>query len=258
MSDVHWAVLGAFWVSIAAALIAFGASLVNYHFFRSQIDPLVIVYATADEEHSGIINLVIENIGKGLAKNVAFELSRSIPEHAFGTKENASVPNIMSNGPLINGIPALGPGAKRIITWGEYWGLEKGIGENVVIVTVRFRGDPIGPFDPVWHEIQCPLEIKSFQGTDASDRNWEKQSANQLKKIAEILRLSASGVRPLTIKMQDRKPHPAQSVQPRNQENEASGGGGPSAQPSDAGDGGPGMLSEHSEGVTHRPSAPDP
>ena len=30
------------------------------------------------------------------------------------------------------------------------------------------------------------------------------------------------------------------------------------AQPADAGDGGPAMLSEHSEGTAHRPAAPDP
>ncbi len=30
------------------------------------------------------------------------------------------------------------------------------------------------------------------------------------------------------------------------------------AQPADAGDGGPAMGSEHSEGAVHRPSAPDP
>jgi hypothetical protein len=30
------------------------------------------------------------------------------------------------------------------------------------------------------------------------------------------------------------------------------------AQPADAGDGGPGILSEHSKDVAHRPSAPDP
>jgi hypothetical protein len=200
MVEAHWTAIGAFWLGISAAVIAFSAALINYYFFRSQIDPLVVVYATSDESRPSIINLVIENIGKGLAKDVSFKLSRPIPQKAFG-HTNPPIPQSMTSGPLISGIPALGPGAKRVVTWGQYPGLYKGLGDDVVKVTVQFRGDPFGVFDPVWHEVVCPLDVKSFAGTDASDRNWEKHSARELRRIAEVLRRAASGAAPLRVEL---------------------------------------------------------
>ena len=31
------------------------------------------------------------------------------------------------------------------------------------------------------------IDLRSFEGTDASDRNWEKKTADQLEKIAKAL-----------------------------------------------------------------------
>jgi hypothetical protein len=64
--------IGIFWASVILALITVSANIINYMFLRSQIDPEVIVYVTTDEKRPSIILLVIENIGKGLAKDVKF------------------------------------------------------------------------------------------------------------------------------------------------------------------------------------------
>jgi len=99
---------------------------------------------TPDVNRQTIILLIIENIGKSIALNVSFSSDRELPEHAFGFK-NAKKPAPMSDGPLITGIPALGTGAKRIITWGQYGGLEKGIGSDPINITIKFKSKkPIG------------------------------------------------------------------------------------------------------------------
>jgi len=198
ISQLPWTEIGIFWTSIVLVLITVAATLFNYLFFRSQIDPEVIVYVTPDEKRPSIIMLVIENIGCGLAKDISFSYSRPIPQDAFGF-ENAQVPKNMNYGPLITGIPALGPKSKRFITWGQYGGLEKGIGNDVIHVTVTYKSDYRFPLGKRTHKTICPLDIKSFEGTDESDKNWDKKAADQLEKIATVLNQAVSEFRSLKI-----------------------------------------------------------
>ena len=145
VATIPWTEVGIFWLSAVLALITVTATVVNYLFFRSQIDPDVIVYVTPDIDRPSIILLIIQNIGRSIATDVVFSADREIPEHAFGF-ENAKKPKEMKSGPLVTGIPALGPGAKRVITWGQYGGLEKGIGGEVINITIRFKSKkPILP-----------------------------------------------------------------------------------------------------------------
>jgi len=187
-ADVHWSTIGAFWASIAAAIIAVSATVINYLFFRSQVDPDVIVYATTDERRPSFVVLVIENIGKSIAKDVTFDFSRSFPKQAFGIAEiNAPQPEEMKEGPLITGIPSLGPGSKRVITWGQFGGLHKALGDKPVDVIVHFKRETNVPFSRKKLHAVCPVDIKSFEHTDASDHNWDKKAANELERIAAAL-----------------------------------------------------------------------
>ena len=172
--------LGVFVAAAAAALVAFGAALVNYWFFRSQVDPQVIVYTTPDPDNRQIILLIIENTGRGMARHVTFELPKQIPVLAFKSVEELQQ---MYRGPFIDGLPALGPGARRVIKWGEYKQLVETIREDVINVTVRYRGEPVGPYLPHWYESTFPIEIRSFLATDATDANWSKKTAEALEGI---------------------------------------------------------------------------
>jgi hypothetical protein len=184
METISLIEIGLFCSSVVLAIITVIATLINYYFFRSQVDPNVIIYATLDFKRPTIILLIIENIGKGIALDVSFSSDRNIPEKAFGF-ENAKEPDTMSIGPLITGIPFFAPGDKRIITWGQYGGLKKGIGNNPINVTIRYkRKRPI-----LWgyksYENICPIDIQSFESTDASDSNYEKKSSEALDRIAK-------------------------------------------------------------------------
>jgi len=48
--------------------------------YRAASQPDVVVYAHADQKRPTILCIIIENIGKGVAQDVAFKLDRWIPE----------------------------------------------------------------------------------------------------------------------------------------------------------------------------------
>lgn len=198
LAQVSWAEAGIFWTSIVLALITVTATILNYLLLRTQKDPEVIVYATPDDKRPSIINLVIENIGPGMAKNVTFKLPSYFPADAFGF-EGAEKPENMTKGPLVNGIPSLGPGAKRIITWGQYGGLQKGLEEDTISVICKYSRDRIGFPGQKKLKTECFLDIQSFEATDASDNNWDKKSAKELEKIAKVLSQAANGSKSLKI-----------------------------------------------------------
>jgi hypothetical protein len=190
----------AFWVSMVAVLIAGTSALATYYTFRSQVDPLVIVYLAADEKHTDVIRLVIENIGKGLARNVSFELSEPLLDRVFDAPGNPP-PQPMKHGPFIDGIPALAPGTKRTWAWGEYEGLRREMEDRTVFVRVRCTGDRAGVFHPAEHEEVYPIELRSFEGTNTAGTNWEQKSANQLERIAKVLNQAGTSTQPLKVEL---------------------------------------------------------
>lgn len=173
-------------VSLVALVIALASTIINYLVLRLQRDPEVVVYALPDTSRPSIINLVIENVGKGVAHDIKFEPSRQIPHRAFGF-EPAPLPEPMIDGPLICGIPSMVPGEKRIITWGQFGGLRKGLGDEVLDIMATYRSLPALRLTSQKHKTSSRIDIKSFEGTDASDQNWDKKIANQLEKIAIVL-----------------------------------------------------------------------
>lgn len=177
------------WATVAiagvAVLVALAASLVSYAVYRSQADPEVIVYLEPDERRQTVINLVIKNVGNAAARDVSFKSSRPVPSEAFGLEAaTAEVAGPMTRGPLVAGIPFLPPGATRIITWGQFGGLVKALGEDTITVTATYHASHIGAPRPIRMTTACPLEIKSFEGTDASDKNYDKRIADNLEKVA--------------------------------------------------------------------------
>lgn len=195
-----WTDVGVFWITIFVGLVTAAATAINYFLYRSQVAPEVIVYVTADQRRPSIINLIIENIGKGVAKNIRFELSHPIPQKAFGF-ENPPLASTMTAGPLISGIPALGPGARRVITWGQYGGLHAALGDRVVLVTARYKADVKTPWDREDIVTESFLEVKSLELTDASDHNYDKVAAEQLKTIARALEQVSYGRSTLRIEV---------------------------------------------------------
>src|SRR4051794_4185310 len=104
--------------TVVLTIVTMQYVLLTHKLTKAQTDPHVIVYAQnrPSIDLRVMIEIAIENIGKGVARDIQFSLSKSIPCR-FLSKSNTG---IMDEGPLINGIAALGPGQKRVLLWGTF------------------------------------------------------------------------------------------------------------------------------------------
>lgn len=75
----------------------------------------------------------------------------------------------MREGPLIDGIPVLGPGGRRVLTWGPFGGLRETPGDVPVRVSATYQSRRRFPWDPTGHTSSSLLEVRSFLATDASE-----------------------------------------------------------------------------------------
>lgn len=186
--STDWSVWIPIFSTIVLTILTFIYVRLTKGLLESQSNPCVVVSVIHDDERPSILQLAIKNVGPGLAQDITFELSQPIPTHAWGiSKENAKSAEKMTHGPLIDGIPALGPGERRLIDWGQYGGLLKNLGSDTVTVICKFKknGKNMPP-------IECKLDIKSFEGTIASEHPIPK-IAKYIEKISQDLHQLASG-----------------------------------------------------------------
>lgn len=171
------------------AIVAISSVLVSYIVYRASNAPNVIVYADDDKCRLTIILLVVENIGHGPAKNVTFSPARDLPQKAWGF-DDAQMPQKMDDGPIVTGIPYLAPGARRVLNWGQYGGLKKWFENSAIDVKVSFeRCDPIPLLRNRITNVST-VDVASFAATDASDSNWDKKIAKELKELnAQVKKL---------------------------------------------------------------------
>ena len=158
-----WTALAAT-AAIITALVTAAYTYFTLRLVRAQSEPKVILYVKPDLNRPSILMIIVENIGRDIAHDVKFFPSKPIPASAWGIKpEDAVQSSTMSDGPLVSGIPALGPNDSRAITWGQYGGLSKAIGAEPIFVRYTYRQDK-RTFSG-----ETRLEVKSYSGTDASE-----------------------------------------------------------------------------------------
>lgn len=174
-------------LSLVALVIALTSLVVNFLLLRLHRDPEVTVVAIHDERRPTIINLIVQNTGQGAAADVTFTSNRQIPAGAFGF-ENAPKPEAMKDGPLIQGLPSFAAGEKRIITWGQYGGLKVGLGDDVLDITATYYSRPPLSLTRQRHRTTSRIDLRSFAGTDASDHNWDKKTAETLKELVNAIK----------------------------------------------------------------------
>lgn len=179
---------GTFWTAVAAlaaslsALLAAIYTRLTFRLVRSQSEPNIVVYVKHDESRPTMIQIVVENIGRGLATDIRFTPSRPIPIQAWGVSiDQATAAESLTEGPLIDGIPSLGPGDSRKITWGQYGGLIKALGNEELSISYEYKDGARKM--PIRTAI---LECRSFTGTDAVDSE-ALRVIKQLKRIADAL-----------------------------------------------------------------------
>lgn len=196
ISSLDWSAWVTAFATLVLAILTFVYVSLTRKILSTQSDPCVVLTVVHDEDRSTILQLVAKNVGTGLAHDVRFEFSHPIPAKAFGlTADKAKKAEDMTDGPLITGIPALGPGESRKIDWGQFGGLVAAIGDTKIVATCRFKknGKEMPP-------TKCPLDIESFSGTVATE-SPAAESARELKKISTEIHHLTSGFRKLKIEI---------------------------------------------------------
>jgi hypothetical protein len=195
-SSIDWSAWITALATLVLAFLTFVYVILTRRILSSHSDPCVVLTVVHDEDRRTILQLVAKNVGTGLAHDVRFEFSRPIPAKAWGlSADNAKKAEEMIDGPLLNGIPALGPGESRKIDWGQFGGLKAYIGDSKIIATCRFKknGKEMPP-------TICPLDVESFSGTVAAESPLSK-TAKELESISKTLQHLASGFHKLKVEI---------------------------------------------------------
>jgi hypothetical protein len=187
-----------FWTAVAAAAAATSAvaaaiyTFLTYRLVAAQAEPRVVAFVMSDPDRQTMLLIRIQNIGRDVALDVSFKSSRPIPAHAWGLALDPPPPPaaVMKEGPLVEGIAALGPGDSRDITWGQYGGLLQAVGRTPIEIEISYKhgGRTLRG--------RGRLEIASYTGTDDSQRPPEV-IARQLKEIAKAAESIAKDVHSL-------------------------------------------------------------
>ena len=166
---MDWTAVGALAALISAAFAA-GYTYLTYRLVRSQKEPHVIVYVCDDDSRPTILQIVIANIGGGVAFKICFDLSQPI-SHRVWDLETENVPSVsqITEGPLVDGIRSLAPGDSRKIDWGQFPGLFKAIGDSAIAVDCRYE-DRTGKL----YNESFPLEVRSFKTTNATGSEGQR------------------------------------------------------------------------------------
>lgn len=176
------------WISIFMALIAVATAIVTYAVFRSATDPTVIVYAQPDLQRQSIVNLIVENIGRGAAHGVFFRSSRPLPQNAFSIPVPEKMPDQMQSGPIASGIPFLAPGQRLLISWGQYGGLYKYLGDEPIrIDAFCYRTHSNGLLSKRLRS-SSTLDIRMFQASESTEHGYGPNLVKELKALNVTLK----------------------------------------------------------------------
>ena len=139
--EQEWIQVAMLVATIMLVAASMGGFTINYYLLRSHVDPDVVVYTAHDDRRPSVLIIVIENVGSSSAFDVRFELSREIPKDAWSVERlpDGQKPVTMREGPLIDGIPVLGPGGRRILTWGPFGALRETLGDVPVRVSATYQ-----------------------------------------------------------------------------------------------------------------------
>lgn len=185
----EWVGYASFYVSMFVAFVALAATMISYTVYAANTSPEVIVHLEQNQDSKTVLNLVVENIGKGAARNVTFHPETPLPQEAFGV-EDAPMPEPMAKGPLVNGIPYLAPGSQRKIMLGQYGGLTKWFEDKSISIRVECERTNMLLLKSRRVVTYSSVDIFSFADTDASDNSHAKAIRDELRKLnSEVARL---------------------------------------------------------------------
>ena len=175
-------------MELITCVIALLSLLVTYIVYHNNMIADVVVYAKADLARPSAINLVIHNIGKGIARNVQFHTTEGIPEHANGILKLINPRKIYSSGAFVRGIPFLFPDEKLIYSWGQLGGLKEALSSQPLKIKITFNSKL--PMQLWTRKIVNVVEIDvlSLEGVNIGEPSIHIEIKSILKDISKSIR----------------------------------------------------------------------
>lgn len=158
-------------LNVLAVVVATLAVVVAYRTLIQVALPSVAIYAEVDRSRPSVVNLIIENMGTAPALNVQFDSSRPIPSKVFGMPGDKPPLNDMNfeDGPFVVGIPVLHPHERRVMTWGQFGGLQRVLGSETISINAQFSYEkPLVPWQSRLSQ-ESRISIPSFAREDISE-----------------------------------------------------------------------------------------
>ncbi len=123
---------------VVSPLVTLLAVLVAYLALLKQSRPHLLVHYQPNPNIQSLIDLNIENLGNGMARDVAF--SQPLPAQCYGIEK----PDGEGSEVLSEGLPAIASGQKYVFDGGQYAGLSKKLGSSIEVqVSYKYR-NPLG------------------------------------------------------------------------------------------------------------------
>lgn len=122
-------------MQIASLVVAACALLVTYIALAGQYRPHIIIYYRVNPHIQMLVELVVENVGKGVAFDVSF--SKPLPTRLYGVQklDNLEVSTIFENG-----IPYLGQNQKIATDGGQFGGIKEYLEEEFKFdITYKYK-----------------------------------------------------------------------------------------------------------------------
>lgn len=146
-------------------------------------NPYVTLHVEHDSLRPSVLILIISNSGRSVARDVTFDSDRAIPVGAFGIEEPEvkDMKWFRTDGVFNHGIPALAPGERRLLTWGQFGGIRKATEGQPIKVTISYSNGRTKL------RTASVLDIRSFEGNDSSTRDPLLRIAQAVEEIQERL-----------------------------------------------------------------------
>lgn len=98
----------------------------------------VTIRARRAVELSSVVELVVRNHGPSLATQIRFNTPPELRSHLWNHNVDTNGWGNPDKGPLVAGIPVLGPGEEIVVPWGVERTLDQRLGEKAIPVRIEW------------------------------------------------------------------------------------------------------------------------
>ncbi|MDF2366312.1 hypothetical protein [Sneathiella sp.] len=194
LSAIEWSAVATAGATIGLAILTFLYVRLTGRVLSSQTDPYITITVASAPHGPYLLQLLIQNAGRGLARDIRFEIYwHESVEKSEITDASAKFMENLKEGPIRDGIPALASGETRRVNLNIFPEVKRALDGRKITAICRFRSNQRD-----MPAVESVLEVDSFAHTSVADSPLLKV-ANELEKIGKLIGVLATGSKKLKI-----------------------------------------------------------